>query len=193
MINLVLGGARSGKSRFAESLAARALKKSCSNKTDNQVVYIATATAGDQEMRDRIKHHQQSRPKSWTLVEEPFYLSNVLQEYQSPNHILLVECLTLWLSNWLCTYDEESWQKEKKAFIASLLNTPAQVILVSNEVGSGVIPMGNLSREFVDQAGWLNQSLTQLAERAHLIVAGCSIQLKPQKDIHTDDSSGGGS
>lgn len=178
MINLILGGARSGKSGFAEKLATEFLRKS--KLKESRITYIATATMGDEEMRLRIEHHQQSRPKSWSLIEEAFYLSSILEKYKSKNDILLIECMTLWLSNWLCSNDEQNWQQEKEEFIKNLSDSSANIILVSNEVGSGIVPMGNLSRDFVDQAGWLNQALMQLSDRATLVVAGCPVQLKPQ-------------
>lgn len=169
MIHLVLGGARSGKSRFAESLAV---------KQNIPVCYVATATAGDEEMRERISHHQKNRPQNWQLIEEPFHLSQVLIENNISNSVLIIECITLWLSNWLCTNDTEAWKIEKQAFFDALLNLNCSVIIVSNEVGSGVIPMGELSREFVDQAGWINQSLAKKADKVSLVVAGCAIALK---------------
>jgi adenosylcobinamide kinase/adenosylcobinamide-phosphate guanylyltransferase len=180
MINLILGGARSGKSCFAEKLAARYLDK---NDLSNNIIYIATATAGDEEMRQRIQDHQASRPKSWQLIEEPFYLSSVLEQHQKTSNIIIIECLTLWLSNWLCTNDDENWQEEKQAFMEIITDMSANLIIVSNEVGSGIVPIGNLSREFVDEAGWLNQALSQLANNVTLVVAGCPLQLKPEKPM----------
>lgn len=170
MIYLVLGGARSGKSGFAEKLA--------SEQSDN-ITYVATATAGDNEMRERIKHHQRSRPQDWLLIEEPFNLSKVVNENDFADKTLIIECMTLWLSNWLCTNDSQGWDDERKAFIKALSNTKANIVIVSNEVGSGVIPLGELSRDFVDRAGWLNQTLANLADKAILVVAGCAINLKP--------------
>ena len=171
MINLVIGGARSGKSSYAEKLAVE---------TQKEIIYIATATTGDDEMRDRIKHHQQSRPEKWMLIEEPFNLSDVILNHSSRNLTLIIECMTLWLTNWLCTNDVENWQQEKEAFIDALITCKSEIIIVSNEVGSGIVPMGELSRDFVDQAGWLNQALTQVADKATLVVAGCPLILKDE-------------
>ena len=168
MMHLILGGARSGKSGYAESLL----------NNFQQVTYIATATGGDDEMRERIKHHKASRPDHWQLIEEPFYLSTHLETIAS-DQVLIIDCMTLWLSNWLCSNDESSWQEEKSLFINVLLKRQQPVFIVSNEVGSGVIPMGELSRQFVDQAGWLNQALAQVADKVTLVVAGCPLQLKP--------------
>ena len=175
MIHLVIGGARSGKSAYAEKLAS-SLNNTSNLK--NEIVYIATATIGDDEMRARIKHHQQSRPQDWLLIEEPFNLSQVLENHSDKNKTLIIECMTLWLTNWLCTNDIESWADEKQAFIDALISSQSDIIIVSNEVGSGIVPMGELSRDFVDQAGWLNQALTQVADKATLVVAGCPLVLK---------------
>lgn len=170
MIHLILGGARSGKSRYAEKLAGAFAEK---------IIYVATATAGDDEMRQRIQNHQQSRPQTWQLIEEPFNLSQVIKAHDESETTLLVECMTLWLSNWLCTNDWQNWEAEKQAFIDALVESKANIIIVSNEVGSGIVPMGELSRDFVDQAGWLNQALAQYADKSTLVVAGCPIQIKP--------------
>ena len=168
MIHLVIGGARSGKSHFAETLA---------KKTADAVVYIATATAGDDEMKERIAHHQQTRPKEWQLVEETLYLSNIIQ--QQSNKTLLIDCMTLWLSNWLCSDQPESWSQEKQKFIHQLVDYKSDIIIVSNEVGSGIIPLGKLNRAFVDQAGWLNQAIAKIANKVTLVVAGLPVSLKP--------------
>lgn len=173
MIHLVLGGARSGKSGFAEKMAAS---------SNNQVVYIATATIGDEEMRERIAHHQSSRPQNWLLVEEPFSLSGVLLKYSSNTNTLIIECMTLWLTNWLCTHDLESWMEEKQLFIDALIKSQSDIIIVSNEVGSGIVPMGELNRSFVDQAGWLNQALAQISNKVTLVVAGCPLALKENEN-----------
>ncbi len=179
MIHLVLGGARSGKSRFAETVANHS----------KSVIYVATATAGDEEMRQRIEMHQQSRPQDWRLIEEPFNLSSVVKRYSNSETTLLIECMTLWVSNWLCTNDVEGWQQEKKAFIQALKNAQCDLVIVSNEVGSGVVPLGELSREFVDQSGWLNQSLSSLSDKVTLVVAGCGLDLKSGQ--LRDDGHGG--
>lgn len=169
MIHLVLGGARSGKSRYAEKLAKQSGKP---------VIYVATATVGDSEMTQRIAHHRLERPKEWQLIEEPFYLSRCLGKHQSSQTILLIECITLWLSNWLCAKDADAWQAEKESLLNALAAVQGQVIIVSNEVGSGIVPLGKLSRQFVDQAGWLNQELAALASRVDLVVAGIGLNLK---------------
>ncbi|MCW8875866.1 MAG: bifunctional adenosylcobinamide kinase/adenosylcobinamide-phosphate guanylyltransferase [Kangiellaceae bacterium] len=176
MIHLVLGGARSGKSRFAESVA-QGISDTNKNK---EITYIATATAGDDEMRARIAHHQASRPDEWQLIEETLYLSTRLADL-APGSVVIIECLTLWLTNWLCSENEQSWLIEKQAFLESLKHSQAEVILVSNEVGSGIVPLGELSREFVDQAGWLNQSVAAIADEVTLVVAGFPVSVKSSR------------
>jgi adenosylcobinamide kinase/adenosylcobinamide-phosphate guanylyltransferase len=183
MIHLVVGGARSGKSRFAETLASNNKQAIC---------YVATATAGDEEMSQRIAQHQLDRPSDWLLVEEPLFLANKLTELTefkkgketSNNKVILIECMTLWLSNWLCRQTAESdeqWQKEKLLFLEALRTIESEVIIVSNEVGSGIVPLGKLTRDFADQAGWLNQELAKIADRVWLVVAGCPISIKGHK------------
>ncbi|MBV1910572.1 MAG: bifunctional adenosylcobinamide kinase/adenosylcobinamide-phosphate guanylyltransferase [Kangiellaceae bacterium] len=174
MIQLILGGARSGKSSYAEQLAKLHKEAVC---------YIATATAKDDEMIDRIKYHKRSRPRAWSLVEEPFKLSHAIFQAGREQQTILVDCLTLWLSNWICLVEDDSsqqqfWQQEKQQLVDVLAETKSNVILVSNEVGSGIVPLGQLSREFVDQAGWLNQHIAQVANRVVLVTAGLPLELK---------------
>ena len=170
MMHLILGGSRSGKSALAEQRAAD---------IGLAVTYIATATAGDAEMAARIAQHQARRPAHWHLAEEPLHLAQVLQQYAAPEYCLLVDCLTLWLSNLLCANDEALFQRERAAFLATLPMLPGQIILVSNEVGMGIVPMGELSRRFSDEAGWLNQEVAKLCEQVTLMVAGLPYLLKP--------------
>lgn len=164
---LILGGARSGKSRLAEK---RALS------TGKQCYYLATATADDKEMAARIREHQSRRDDQWTLIEEPLQLSKTLLEYQHESRCILVDCLTLWLSHCL---HQDCWQKESKALLEALKTLRGQIIFVSNEVGSGIIPMGQLSRQFVDQSGFFHQALAEHCHRVTLSVAGLPLQLKP--------------
>jgi adenosylcobinamide kinase/adenosylcobinamide-phosphate guanylyltransferase len=171
MIHLVLGGARSGKSSYAEKLASN---------SGSQVCYVATATAGDDEMRERILQHQAGRPDDWELIEEPLYLSKTIREIDS-DKIVLIDCMTLWLSNWLCQQTPDSvdnWQAERRLFVEALSDFESDIIIVSNEVGSGIVPLGKLTRDFADQAGWLNQQLARLADQVSLVVAGCPISIK---------------
>ncbi len=178
MIELILGGARSGKSRLAETRISN-----CSNALQN-IIYIATAIAYDDEMHKRINHHQQRRPNHWQLIEEPIELGNILQKNNQPDTIVLIECLTLWLTNLLCHADSAQFSIQKTHFIEQLQLTQAEIILVSNETGMGVIPMGELSRRFVDEAGFLHQELAQISDRVTLVVAGLEHCLK-QPDLLT--------
>lgn len=169
MIELILGGARSGKSRLAE---ARALE------SGKELIYVATATAGDPEMEQRIQRHRKSRDEHWRLVEEPLALADALSRHAAQDRCILVDCLTLWLSNLLHTEDTTQWQAERKALLDTLPSLPGQIILVSNEVGMGIVPMGELTRQFVDESGWLHQDLAAICDRVTLTVAGLPHCLK---------------
>lgn len=163
---LILGAARSGKSREAELRAAA---------TGKQLIYIATATAGDAEMAERIQQHRAQRGGEWHLVEEEQQLTTALMRYNSSANCVLVDCLTLWLSNCLLA---GCWPAEKTRLVGCLDNFEADLIMVGNEVGSGIVPMGELSRQFVDQNGWLHQALAKRCDRVSLVVAGLPMELK---------------
>jgi len=169
MHELILGGARSGKSALAEQ---RALAHG------GEVIYIATAQALDAEMAARIAHHRARRPTGWRSIEEPLALAEVLRAEAGEQRCLLVDCLTLWLGNLLGHEDEGRFVREREALLAALPTLPGRVLLVSNEVGQGVVPMGELSRRFVDEAGRLHQALAQQCGRVCLVVAGLPLWLK---------------
>lgn len=169
MHELILGGARSGKSRLAERLAAE---------SGLAVIYIATSQALDDEMSARIEQHRQRRPAHWGLLEEPLELAGVLREQAAPDRCLLVDCLTLWLSNLLLQDDQARLEAECDALLACLAGLPGRVILVSNETGLGVVPLGELSRRYVDQAGWLHQALAERCQRVIFTLAGLPMLLK---------------
>lgn len=169
MLELILGGARSGKSRLAERLAAD---------SDLAVTYIATSQALDGEMAARIVHHRQRRPAHWALVEEPLQLARVLREQAGAQRCLLVDCLTLWLTNLLMLEEPARLAAERDAFLECLGELPGRVILVSNETGLGVVPLGELTRRYVDEAGWLHQAVAERAERVTFMVAGLPMILK---------------
>ena len=201
MIHLIIGGARSGKSAFAEKTV---LNQSAVH------VYIATATALDNEMRSRIAHHQQLRSSNWQLIECPLALDKLLlNEAQSisrdpPRHYL-IDCLTLWLNNIIYQYDQQlqaiNYEPTRAQYekisaeientitdfieqLSAFKNTHINITLVSNEVGLGIIPMGIISRLFLDHCGRLNQKVAQLADRVTLITAGLPLELKsPQKSL----------
>lgn len=172
MIELILGGARSGKSRLAEQLAAE---------SGLAVTYIATSQALDGEMRARIREHQARRPAHWGLVEEPVELARVLREQAAEGHCLLVDCLTLWLSNLLMLDDPARLRAERDALLEALSVLPGRIILVSNETGLGVVPLGELTRRYVDEAGWLHQTLAQRCQRVTFTVAGLPMVLKGER------------
>lgn len=176
MIELILGGARSGKSRIAELRAESAYAKNHSK--DKKMVYAATAKIYDDEMAERVNLHKQRRTEQWLLIEEPVRLSQVLDDHNHPDTIILIECLTLWLTNLLCDPDMKKLLSEKQKFIEQLQCSQANIILVSNETGLGVVPAGELSRRFVDEAGLLHQTLAQMSERVTLVVAGLEHTLK---------------
>ncbi|MEM1155188.1 MAG: bifunctional adenosylcobinamide kinase/adenosylcobinamide-phosphate guanylyltransferase [Pseudomonadota bacterium] len=167
-IELILGGARSGKSRLAEQRAIE---------SGSDPYYLATATAHDSEMAARIDQHQQRRDERWQTVEETLKLAAALENCCQSSRCIVVDCLTLWLSNCL---HAQCWEQEREAFLKVLPQLSGQVILVSNETGLGVVPMGELSRRFVDEAGFLHQELGQICQQVTLTVAGFSVTLKPQ-------------
>ncbi|HEY8023499.1 MAG TPA: bifunctional adenosylcobinamide kinase/adenosylcobinamide-phosphate guanylyltransferase [Burkholderiaceae bacterium] len=177
---LILGGARSGKSRHAETLAQASGK---------HVIYIATAQAADGEMAERIALHRAQRNALWTTVEETHALGAAIETRSAPECVILVDCVTLWLSNLLfdkaANYPEvgpitppERFHCERESLLVALQKARGDVILVSNEVGSGIVPSGAVSRWFVDEAGRLNQDLARICDRALLIVAGLPLALK---------------
>jgi len=169
MPELILGGARSGKSHLAERLAAD---------SGLEVVYVATSQALDGEMSSRIRAHRERRPAHWGLVEEPLRLASVLREQAADGRCLLVDCLTLWLTNLLMLDDAERLVAERDALLDVLAELPGRIIFVSNETGLGVVPMGELSRRYVDEAGWLHQALAERCERVVFTVAGLPMILK---------------
>jgi adenosylcobinamide kinase/adenosylcobinamide-phosphate guanylyltransferase len=169
MHTLILGGARSGKSALAERLAFA---------SGRAVVYVATAQARDGEMAERIAHHRARRPAEWLCVEEPLALADALHRHARADRCVLVDCLTLWLSNLLGDAEPARFQRERAALLDTLPTLPGDILLVSNEVGQGIVPMGELSRRFVDEAGRLHQALAQTCERVFFVVAGLPLALK---------------
>ena len=174
MIHLVLGGARSGKSRFAVEQVIH-----LSEKTGLPVTFVATATASDPEMAQRIAYHEAERPEYWRLAEAPLDLALLLTETEFfPKQILLIDCLTLWLNNHLFEYPEQDHTNLFSELLDALDACKCDIFLVSNEVGLGIIPMGEVSRQFVDQAGWLNQALAARVDKVTFIAAGLPMTLK---------------
>ncbi|MEG1116167.1 MAG: bifunctional adenosylcobinamide kinase/adenosylcobinamide-phosphate guanylyltransferase [Janthinobacterium sp.] len=180
---LVFGGARSGKSAYAEKLARESGK---------EVVYLATAQAGDGEMATRIAHHRAQRPAEWTTLEEPLRLGDAILRHARPGRLLLVDCLTLWLTNLMFSTGEaypdvgdialpELFHSERAHLLyalAEMADTDCDLVLVSNEVGMGIVPYGAISRCFTDEAGRLNQAVAAVCDKAVLVAAGLPLHLK---------------
>ncbi len=169
MLQLILGGARSGKSRLAEKLASD---------SGLDVIYIATSQPLDGEMNQRVAVHRQRRPAEWGLIEEPVELARVLRENAGEGRCLLVDCLTLWLTNLLMLDDSHRLIQEREALLDGLAELPGEIIFVSNETGLGVVPLGELTRRYVDEAGWLHQALAERCHRVVFTVAGLPMILK---------------
>lgn len=171
MKELILGGARSGKSALA---IQRALA------SDKEVTFIATATAGDAEMASRIERHKIDRPTHWSLIEEPIALADVLLQHAAPQRCLLVDCLTLWMSNLMGDEDSTEMQltSQQKTLLDVLPKLSGHIIFVSNEIGFGITPMGQINRRFIDETGRLHQQLASLCDQVTLTVAGLPLSLK---------------
>ena len=171
MKELVTGGARSGKSSYAEERAKSSQFK---------VIFIATATADDGEMQDRIKHHQQQRPDHWRLIEEPINLADVLIENAKDDRCIIVDCLTLWVSN-LLMQGQDRLDEEKQKLLDCLPSLKGDIYFVTNETGMGIVPMGEMNRRFCDESGWLHQALAKICDRVTLMVAGIPMVVKGEE------------
>ncbi|HSB97062.1 MAG TPA: bifunctional adenosylcobinamide kinase/adenosylcobinamide-phosphate guanylyltransferase [Spongiibacteraceae bacterium] len=169
MLELILGGARSGKSHFAEQQAAA---------SGLECIYIATAQAGDAEMAERIRQHREQRGGFAQTIEEPVFLAGAIAEHMRPARCLLVDCLTLWLTNLLLADDAGAFARERAALLQLMTRVEGRILLVSNEVGLGVVPADVLSRRFVDESGRLHQQLAALSARTIFVVAGLPQVLK---------------
>jgi adenosylcobinamide kinase/adenosylcobinamide-phosphate guanylyltransferase len=165
-LTLVLGGARSGKSTYAEKLLADFPSK----------LYLATAFAGDAEMAERIRHHQSRRGSDWVTLEEPRDLIGALARNAQPGRPILVDCLTLWLTNLLLA--DMDIDAHTAQLAAGLPGLPGPVVFVSNEVGMGIVPDNALSRRFRDHAGWINQAVAACCQRVVFVAAGLPLVLK---------------
>ncbi|WP_338401621.1 bifunctional adenosylcobinamide kinase/adenosylcobinamide-phosphate guanylyltransferase [Sphingomonas ursincola] len=163
----MLGGARSGKSERAQALA---------ESQSGKLVYLATAQAFDDEMADRIARHRQDRGPRWRTVECPIDLPEAITREAAPGRVLLVDCLTLWTSNILL--NELNFPAVSKQLMDALLAAKSPIILVSNEVGMGIVPDNALARRFRDMAGRLNQDIAAIADRAEIMFAGLVVPLK---------------
>jgi len=180
MITLITGGARSGKSAHAEALAAQ---------SGLEVVYIATAHAGDAEMDERIRRHRARRPAGWLTLEEPLALGAALRAHARAGRCIVIDCLTLWLTNLILADHPDGGDvapiapgarlaAERAYFLDALRASPGELIAIGNEVGMGVVPLGALNRFFVDEAGRLNQAIAAFAGKVVWMVAGCPVVVK---------------
>ena len=169
MKTLILGGVRSGKSRLAESLAG---------KSGKNVLYIATATADDKEMQTRIETHKQNRSIDCLVVEEPIHLAQVIKNHINQDYCILVDCLTLWITNLIMLEDKYLLCRERNLFIEVMKDFNKDIIFVSNETSMGIMPLGELTRQFGDEAGVTNQLVAALCDRVVLTVAGLPLTLK---------------
>jgi adenosylcobinamide kinase/adenosylcobinamide-phosphate guanylyltransferase len=172
-LTFVLGGARSGKSAHAERLAS---DSAC------PVTYIATARIADEEFAQRVAHHRERRPAHWNLLEAPVDLAAAVTSVDAPGHCILIDCLTLWLANLLCPPDNaplaEDPHARMLAFEAVLVSARGRIIVVSNEIGLGVVPLGAATRLYVDEIGRLNQRVAALSTQVTMMIAGLPLSLK---------------
>ncbi|MEK6747909.1 MAG: bifunctional adenosylcobinamide kinase/adenosylcobinamide-phosphate guanylyltransferase [Pseudomonadota bacterium] len=169
MKTLILGGVRSGKSRLAENIALA---------SGLDVVYIATALALDDAMQTRIETHRTRRPGAWHTLEEPYALTDTLSEIAHPEKCIIVDCLTLWLTNLLLREDPARLKNDLEHLYTGLPKLAGTLIFVSNETSLGITPMGELTRLFGDTAGIMHQQLAALCDRVILTVAGLPLTLK---------------
>ncbi len=173
-VELVIGGARSGKSAYAERQAIE---------SGIAVTMIVTARSLDDEMGARIAHHRAQRPAHWRAVEAPFDLAGALRAEAQDDRFLIVDCLTLWATNLLCppaltATPSADWAAARDELLDSMPRLHGQIVFVSNEIGWGVVPLGELTRRFVDEVGRLNQALALRCDRVTLVAAGLPLRLK---------------
>ena len=167
-IVLLLGGARSGKSRLAERMARES--------GGDSVTYLATAEVRDEEMADRVAQHRQDRPSVWQTIEEPLHIAAALEK--ADHETVLLDCLTLLATNHLLGSGEDSAHEELSRLITAARNRQGTLIVVSNEVGNGIVPANAISRQFRDLQGNLNRRLAEAADTVLLVVAGLPLTLK---------------
>jgi adenosylcobinamide kinase / adenosylcobinamide-phosphate guanylyltransferase len=174
-VTLVLGGVRSGKSRYAQQLAERS----------SRVIFVATAQASDREMQKKIERHREERPAGWLTVEEPLELVRVMTQHDLECDVMVVDCLTIFAANLLEAEgeDRDAIERRVEGLCASLQSVRCSVVLVSNEVGSGVVPAYPLGRRYRDLLGEINQSVARVADDVVLMVAGLPLALKGHLEV----------
>ncbi|MDC3235059.1 bifunctional adenosylcobinamide kinase/adenosylcobinamide-phosphate guanylyltransferase [Candidatus Puniceispirillum sp.] len=177
-IQFVLGGARSGKSQFAETLALQLFcaNKSLSDANAAKLVYIATAVAFDDEMQARIDLHKERRESKWQLSEAPIELPTMIRAHDAADNILLVDCTSIWITNLLINnLDTEPYRQD---LISCLNNIAGKIILVASETGLGIVPDDKLSRQFRDANGLNNQAIATAAQSVFFLIAGIAQKVK---------------
>ncbi len=168
---LVVGGAKSGKSSFSLNVC---------NSLDRERIFLATAQALDQEMEERIRRHQAERGSGWRAIEEPLKVAETIGSLDSEDTVILLDCLTLWLNNLYMEYgeDQEKIEKAIENLAQQLADIHGAVVVVSNEVGMGIVPDNQLSRTYRDTAGYMNQRIARLAVKVVAVLAGLPLVLK---------------
>ncbi len=175
---LVLGGCRSGKSGFA--------KQTADNMAESKKIYLATSVPADPEMEERVKRHQDDRGPDWATVEEPVLIHDAIVTASADASVILVDCLTLWTSNLLFKgMDEAAIMAAVDLLAAALDQALCPVILVSNEVGYGIVPDNSLARQFRDMAGLVNQRVAKAVDQVFVTMAGIPVQIKPNSTLQT--------
>lgn len=167
-LTLILGGARAGKSNFAEKVAREA----------GRVVYIATAEALDDEMRERIENHKKGRSLDWETIESPNNLMESIRQIDSDVDLIIIDCLTVYISNLLARFSGEEILKNVSEALNALNDFDGKTIFVSNEVGAGIVPDNKMARDYRDVLGKTNQIVAEAAKEVHLMVAGIPVKIK---------------
>lgn len=169
-IIFILGGARSGKSSYAVALAKKYRRK---------ITFIATARPFDEEMKERIKKHRESRPNTWRTIEEEIDIEFLLQKLNKENEIIIIDCLTVWVANLQLKYkNKEKIENKIRCFLKVLENIKSKVIIISNEVGLGIVPDNKISRDYRDILGWLNQEVAKLSSEVCFLISGIPLKVK---------------
>jgi adenosylcobinamide kinase/adenosylcobinamide-phosphate guanylyltransferase len=169
IVSLVTGGSRSGKSSYALKLA----------ETYKQKFFIATAQAMDDEMKARILNHQKERGESFQTIEEPLEIADAIHSVNDSAGVIILDCLTVWLGNLMYHLQDEKERSQRiDDFLKTLKSPPCDILIVTNEVGMGIVPENELSRRFRDDAGYLNQQVAKLADEVILMVSGIPVKIK---------------
>ncbi|MGD8990908.1 MAG: bifunctional adenosylcobinamide kinase/adenosylcobinamide-phosphate guanylyltransferase [Desulfobacterales bacterium] len=170
-IVLVIGGCRSGKSTYGLQTAQ--------NQNGDKKIFVATCLPQDEEMALRVERHQKERGKHWTTIEEPLYLAEAISEHSPIADVMLIDCLTLWVSNlFMKSADQNNWEEIVSQLIDALKTASCPLVVVSNEVGTGIVPENKLARQFRDIIGLVNQAVAKIAGKVVWMVAGIPVVVK---------------